>query len=132
MLSQVYGVWQVVKTPTIILNNPVVEFYRRRKGRFHRPFRAWSVTSASIVTELTMDDVRRHGLLLLGLQNYEAARARIYSSRKWNKKLIEKFEVYYQAVLFIAKVILKTIYLLIGAREQSKKKWDNDIRMGIK
>jgi len=79
-----------------------------------------------------MDDVRRHGLLLLGLQNYEAARARIYSSRKWNKKLIEKFEVYYQAVLFIAKVILKTIYLLIGAREQSKKKWDNDIRMGIK
>ena len=40
--------------------------------------------------------------------------------------------MYYLAVLFIAKVILKTIYLLIGASEQSKKKWDNDVRMGIK
>jgi len=42
---------------------------RGRKESFHRPFRALCVTSGSSVMELTMDDVRMHGLLLLGMQN---------------------------------------------------------------
>lgn len=99
---------------------------RRWKERFHRPFRALCVTSGSVVTELTMGDVRRHGPLLLGMQNYEAARGRIYSSRKEGKKLIR------EVMLLFATVISKTIYLLISANEQSKKKWENDVRIGIK
>jgi hypothetical protein len=73
-----------------------------------------------------MGDVRRHGPLLLGMQNYEAARGRIYSSRKEGKKLIR------EVMLLFATVISKTIYLLISANEQSKKKWENDVRIGIK
>jgi hypothetical protein len=79
-----------------------------------------------------MGDVRLLVLLLLGLQNYENARGRIYSSRIGNQKLSEKFEVYYLVVLLIAKFILKTVYLLIAASEQSKKKRENDVRVDIK
>jgi len=79
-----------------------------------------------------MGDVRLLVLLLLGLQNYETARGRIYSSRRGNQKLSKKFEVYYLVVLLIAKIILKTVHLLIAASEQSKKKRENDVRVDIK
>jgi len=36
LLSQVYCVWQVVKTPTIILNNPVCVKYRKVLVQFTR------------------------------------------------------------------------------------------------
>jgi hypothetical protein len=42
---------------------------------------------------------------------------------------MQKFEVYYLVVLLIAKITVKTIYMLIAASEQSKtkrKKWSQD------
>jgi len=58
LLSQVYCVWQVVKTPTVILNNPVLHCHLQRQvnNAFHK-FPSWPYTQGLLMSVWTL---RRH------------------------------------------------------------------------